>query len=97
MACSSDYEGFSTFVTEALILGKPIVTTDVSGMRELLGDSEYGLITPMEDDAFCEGLKAVLLKDDEALEQMRSTAASRGKDFQTAALIEHNQDVLESI
>ena len=42
LACSSVYEGFSTFVTEGVVLGKPIVTTDVSGMRELLGDSEFG-------------------------------------------------------
>ena len=37
LTCSSVCEGFSTFVTEGVILGKPIVTTDVSGMREILG------------------------------------------------------------
>ncbi len=60
LICSSVFEGYSTFVTEGLILGKPIVTTDVSGMRELLGDSQYGLITANEDDAFYRGLKRML-------------------------------------
>ena len=36
--CSSRSEGFSTVVTEALILGKPVVATNCSGMKELLGD-----------------------------------------------------------
>ena len=60
LVCSSIFEGFSTFVTEGLILGKPIVTTDVSGMREILGDSEYGLITANDDEAFYEGVKRML-------------------------------------
>ena len=34
--CSSISEGYSTAVTEALILGLPVVTTDCSGMNELL-------------------------------------------------------------
>lgn len=60
LVCSSIFEGFSTFVTEGLILGKPIITTDVSGMHELLGDSEYGLITANDDEAFYEGVKRML-------------------------------------
>ena len=41
--CSSRREGFSTAVTEALILGIPVVSTDCSGARELLGQNdEYG-------------------------------------------------------
>ena len=40
LTCSSVYEGFSTFVAEAIVLGRPVLTTDVSGMREILGASE---------------------------------------------------------
>ena len=63
LVCSSRYEGLSTFVTEGLILGKPIVTTDCTGMRELLGDSEFGLITEMTEDALFEGMKKMLQND----------------------------------
>ena len=43
--CSSYKEGFSTAVTEALILGVPVVSTEVSGAKELLGDNnEYGIV-----------------------------------------------------
>lgn len=94
LACSSVYECFSTFVTEGLILGKPIVTTDVSGMRELLGDSEFGLITRVEDEDFYEGLKKMLL--DEALRrEYAGKAAIRGKDFATQTLVSETERFLE--
>lgn len=35
--CSSRREGFSTAVTEALIVGTPVVSTNCSGAYELLG------------------------------------------------------------
>ena len=67
LACSSNYEGFSTFLTEGLILGKPIVTTDVTGVREQMGDSEFGLIVDNDEEAFYQGLKRMLC--DESLRQ----------------------------
>lgn len=94
LACSSIYECFSTFITEGLILGKPIVTTDVSGMRELLGDSEYGLITENEDEAFCEGLKK-MLTDTALRENYAQKSALRGKDFSTEKLIKDTERFFE--
>ena len=60
LVCSSDYEGLSTFVTEGLILGKPVLTTDCGGMEELLGNSEYGMIVENTDDALADGLRRML-------------------------------------
>ena len=94
LACSSVYECFSTFVTEGLILGKPIVTTDVSGMRELLGDSEYGLITRVEDEDFYLGLKKLLL-DDTLRQEHARRAAIRGGDFSTERLTAETERFFE--
>lgn len=64
--CSSRAEGFSTVATEATILGKPIVTVNCSGMKELLGESnELGIVTENNEDALCEGLKNMI--EDESL------------------------------
>lgn len=93
LACSSVYEGYSTFITEGLILGKPIVTTDVSGMRELLGDSEYGLITENEDENFYEGLKK-MISDEELRAHYQNKAKQRGKDFHIDKLVKENEDFL---
>lgn len=94
LVCSSIYECFSTFVTEGLILGKPIVTTDVSGMRELLGDSEYGLITANEDEAFCEGVKK-MLTDKKLRENYEQKSVLRGKDFYTEKLVRDTERFFE--
>ena len=59
--CSSRSEGYSTAVTEALILGLPVVTTNCSGMKELLGENnEYGIVVENDDDALYTGLKQFL-------------------------------------
>lgn len=91
LACSSIYECYSTFIAEGLILGKPIVTTDVSGMRELLGDSEYGLITAVDDEAFYEGMKKMLLDGAVRAEYARK-AAVRGEQFSTSKMVKDTED-----
>ena len=94
LACSSIYEGYSTFMTEGVILSKPIVTTDVSGMRELLGNSEYGLIVENDDEAFYRGLKQ-MLTDTECRDYYAQAAASRSRDFSAYALTETTERFFE--
>lgn len=63
--CSSRTEGFSTVATESVILGTPIVTTDCSGMSELLGEnSEYGYIVENTIEALFNGLKEILTNEE---------------------------------
>lgn len=58
--CSSLAEGYSTAVTEAVILGIPVLTTDCSGMREILGNSEYGIIVENSIKGITDGLEKIL-------------------------------------
>lgn len=58
--CSSIYEGLSTTTIEALILGKACVVTDCTGMRDILGDSEYGLVVPITAEALADGMQQIL-------------------------------------
>lgn len=91
VVCSSRYEGFSTMVTEALILGKCVVTTDCAGMDELLGDSEFGLITENSTQGIYEGLKKVL--DDPALRRdYEEKAKVRGEQFSKIKAVAATQE-----
>lgn len=56
LLCASHYEGYSTAVAEALILGTPVLTTNCAGMKELLDDGKYGLIVENNEDALRKGL-----------------------------------------
>ena len=93
LVCSSRYEGLSTFVTEGLILGKPIVTTDCTGMRELLGNSEFGLITEMTEDALYNGMKT-MLQDEFFRSKYTEKAALRGQNFSTERLVQETEAYL---
>lgn len=59
--CSSRWEGFSTVISEAVILGIPILTTNVSGTKELLGENEFGVVVENKTDDLYRGLKEYLL------------------------------------
>ena len=61
--CSSRSEGFSTVATEAMILQKPIFTTDCAGMKELFGGYQCGIICENSEDALKDMLEEVLLKE----------------------------------
>lgn len=80
--CASVAEGFSTAVTEALILGVPVVTTKVSGMEEMLGkNNEFGIVVDgTDEDKLYEGLK-IVTGSSEIREEYKDKAMERGKMF----------------
>lgn len=84
--CSSVAEGYSTAVTEALILGLPVITTRCSGMSELLGDNEFGVVVDNDEEALYKGLKELLLTP-EKLVAYRQKASQRGETFTLSNLM----------
>ena len=78
--CPSRVEGLSTAVTEAVILNKPIVSTEVSGAKEILGENnEYGLVVENSTDGVYEGIKR-LLDDNSLLSHYQVQAEKRAVD-----------------
>lgn len=92
--CSSIVEGFSTVVTEALILGIPVVTTNCAGMFDLLGDSEFGLITENNEDGLYNGLK-VILNNKELYSHYKQKSAERGKNFSLEKRIKEYEKIFD--
>lgn len=95
IVCTSRYEGFSTVVTEALILGKPIISTPCTGMDELLGNSEYGLIVDDCIDGIYGGMKTMLL-DTHSLHHFCSASAYRGLSFSKRHVLNKTQHFFAS-
>lgn len=92
--CSSLSEGFSTAVTEALIVGTPVCTVDVSGMREMLGENnEYGLITKNDEESLYQGIK-MMLDDPALLKHYKEQAIIRGKVFKVDQTVKDVERVL---
>lgn len=96
VVCSSDYEGISTVVQEALILSKPIVTTSCTGMKELLGNSEYGMIVDRSEEGLYQGLYRMITDED-----MRSMFSKKAKErsalFEKSKVIDMTEKFFDSV
>lgn len=58
---SSLFEGYSLVSQEAAILGLPVLATDCSGVKELLGENdEYGIVTEISVWGIYHGMKRVI-------------------------------------
>ncbi len=78
--CSSYTEGFNTAITEALVLGKPVVSTECSGVKEQLGDNnEWGICCENSEEGLYKGLKKMLTNNH--ITYYAKQAAIRGKNF----------------
>lgn len=76
--CSSYAEGYSTTVSEAIILGKPVITTECSGMKEIFGNRDCGIICENSDEGLYTALKKImdnpdLLKEYKKESELRSS------------------------
>ena len=92
--CTSFAEGFSTAATEALIVGTPVCTVEVSGMKEMLGENgEWGVITENNEEALYRGIKK-LLDDPCLLKKYKEKAAQRGKTFSTENTVKAVEEML---
>ncbi len=97
LVCSSYSEGFSTAVTEALIVGTPVCTVEVSGMKELLSENnEYGVVTENTEEALYQGIRR-LLDDPSLLAHYKEQALLRGKDFDTVKTVRAVEEMLLSL
>ena len=92
--CCSLSEGFSTAVTEALIVGTPVCTVEVSGMKEMLGENnEWGIVTENSEEALYQGIK-LLLDSPDLLAHYKSQAILRGQNFRTAETVKDVEQML---
>lgn len=95
--CASFAEGFSTAATEALIVGTPVCTVEVSGMREMLGThDEWGIVTENDETALYQGIRR-LLDDPDLLVHYKQKAAERGKTFSTENTVKAVEEMLEGL
>jgi glycosyltransferase involved in cell wall biosynthesis len=74
-ALSSDWEGLPIAVLESMAAGKPVVSTDVDGVSEAIGDGA-GLLVPRRDPKKFAAAVSALLYDEQARE-LASQAALR--------------------
>lgn len=73
---TSDYEGMSNALIEAMVLGLPVISTRVSGAVDIIRDGENGRLVDVRD---AEGVKAALIEWLEHKEKAQACARGRYK------------------
>ena len=79
IALSSISEGLPYTVIEAMMSGRATVSTDVGGVREVVGDTGL-LVPPRDPKALADALERVL-SDDELRHDLARRAAVRGRSY----------------
>lgn len=90
--CSSYQEGYSTAVTESVVVGTPVVTTECAGMREILG-TEAGIIVDNTDDALKNALEHVLT-DRSLFSKYKKGAIERSSVFSKQKTLKEFEDFI---
>lgn len=95
--CSSRYEGFSLALAECLLLGKPIISTECAGPKELLNNGEYGVLVKAEN---IEGLKNAMkemILDKKMREFYTNKSLERSKIFNINKTINEVENLIDSV
>lgn len=85
--CSSYSEGLSTAVSESLLLGLPVLTTECSGMNELLDNGRCGLIVENSESGLYSGLKRIIESQDLLL-YYKKQALARKEYFDDSKIVD---------
>ena len=94
---SSDYEGLSNSMIEALCVGLPIVTTNVSGTEDIIVDGENGFVVPINDeDAMVHSLR-VLMADEQLVMEMGERNRQKAHIFSIDGIYTQWEEIIQSV
>ena len=94
---SSDYEGLSNSMIEAMCVGLPIVTTNVSGTEDMMIDGENGYVIPVNDeDAMVHALKT-LLGNKHLMKEMGERNLQKAQMFSIDRIYSQWENLIQSI
>ncbi len=93
--CSSYTEGYSTAAIEALLVGTPVLTTDCAGMKEILGENEYGLIVDNSEQGIQDGLE-LFITDTDMAQRLGSKAKEYRKNSNIDSALKKYEELLDA-
>lgn len=92
---TSEYEGLSNALIEAMMLGLPCITTDYSGADEIIINGQSGLIVPRNNiETLCQIIERVLL-DRELRTKLSKNALKESQIYKKEIIIKKWEKVIE--
>ena len=96
-AFSSDFEGMSNAILEAVCVGLPVVTTNVSGATELVKDGKGGFVVPICDGKELANRLKTLLKDESLMQKMAQHNRATAKEFKLDMIVDQWESLVLQI
>ena len=96
-AFSSDFEGMSNAILEAVCVGLPVVTTNVSGATELVKEGEGGFVVPIHDGKALANRLKILLKDESLMQKMAQHNKATAKHFKLGMIVDQWESLILQI
>lgn len=94
---SSDYEGMSNAMIEALCVGTPVISTKVSGTDELIRDGENGLLVDIGDkDGLVQAFEK-LLGHQELREKIGKEGQNLAAKFKMDTIVDQWEKLIKSV
>lgn len=93
---SSDYEGLSNALLEAMMMGLPCISTDCAGSDEAIDDMENGILIPVGDTEALKEAMVRLMSDRELSMKLGKAAASSSQKYSSTSVISQWREVIES-
>jgi glycosyltransferase involved in cell wall biosynthesis len=88
-------EPFGIVALEASAAGKPVIASDIGGLRDIVVDGETGLLVPPDNRvALVEAMRR-LIGDDGLRERLGAAAAARARSFSPAAILPRFEEAYE--
>lgn len=98
VAVPSLWEGFGLSAAEAMAFGKPVVASDVDGLREVVRNTETGSLVPCEDASAMAAALTTLLGEPVMRQRMGAAGAARAREmFSAQAFSERHTRLYEAL
>lgn len=94
---SSDYEGMSNALMEAVCVGLPVISTDVSGARDLITEGVNGYIVPVGNERALTLALSSMLSSPEKMDEMGRQSKALAPRFREEQIVGQWEELIKSV
>lgn len=94
---TSNYEGMSNALIEAMCLGLPVISTKVSGTEDLIMNGENGIVIELNDAAALEDSLTKILDDSEYSSKLADNAVNIYNTLKTDVITDRWIDLIDKV
>lgn len=84
---SSDYEGMSNAMIEAICVGLPVISTKVSGTNELIKDKETGCLVDLDNEMMLSSAMSFLMGNETVRKEMSHRIIIKSNKFNQVSIV----------